>query len=122
MRRAAGLALLALGAASCDREPVREAALVPGGEAARAPAVVRLYGCGSCHVIPGIRGANGRVGPSLARIGEQQLLAGRIPNTPDNLMRWIVDPHALVPGTAMPATGISAAEARDVAAYLYRLR
>jgi cytochrome c1 len=40
-------------------------------------------------------------------------------NTPENLVRWIVDPRAVNPHTAMPVTGISAAEARDVVAYLY---
>jgi cytochrome c len=40
-------------------------------------------------------------------------------NSPDNLTRWMVSPQTFSPRSAMPATGISEAEARDVAAYLY---
>jgi cytochrome c2 len=38
------------------------------------------------------------------------------------MIRWIVNPRAVNPGTAMPVTGISPAEARHVAAYLYAQR
>jgi cytochrome c1 len=38
------------------------------------------------------------------------------------MVRWIVNPPFIDPLTAMPATGITEAEARDVAAYLYSLR
>ena len=38
------------------------------------------------------------------------------------LTAWLRDPPALDPGTAMPAQGLSAPEAQDVAAYLYTLR
>jgi cytochrome c1 len=40
-------------------------------------------------------------------------------NSPDNLVQWIVTPQKFSPRSAMPATGILEAEARDVAAYLY---
>jgi cytochrome c1 len=36
--------------------------------------------------------------------------------------RVIVNPKQFTPQTAMPITGISEREARDVAAYLYRLQ
>ena len=45
-----------------------------------------------------------------------------MPNTPQNLVRWIRDPHEIEPRTAMPNLGLSDPEARDVAAYLYTLR
>jgi cytochrome c len=35
------------------------------------------------------------------------------------MVRWIVNPQQFSPQTAMPATGITEEEARDVAAYLY---
>jgi cytochrome c1 len=44
-----------------------------------------------------------------------------LPNTPQNLVAWIRDPPGIDPLTAMPASGMSEAEARDVAAYLYTL-
>jgi cytochrome c oxidase assembly factor CtaG len=108
---------------ACERgSPVREAALVPGGEPARAPALIARHGCGSCHVIPGIPGAVGRAGPPLARLGERRVIAGRLPNTPENVVRFTVDPYAVDPASLMPDTGIGAAEARHVVAYLLRAR
>ncbi len=71
------------------------------------------FGCGSCHTIPGVRGADAMVGPPLN---------GRLPNTPENLVHWIVTPQTVEPGTAMPNLGVSEREARDMAAYLYKLR
>ena len=56
----------------------------------------------------------GAQGPLAARL----YLAGTLPNTPENLVRWIRDPKGVKPETAMPVTGISDEEARDVAAYL----
>jgi cytochrome c len=68
-----------------------------------------------------VTGARGRVGPPLDEVARQVYVGGVVTNTPDNLIRWIVDPREIDPKTAMPATGISRAEARDVAAYLYSL-
>ena len=80
------------------------------------------YGCPACHTIPGVKNANGNVGPPLARIGERTYIAGMLRNTPPNLVRWIREPQAVVPGNAMPDMGVSEADARDIAAYLYTLR
>ena len=48
--------------------------------------------------------------------------AGQLVNSPDNLIRWIVDPQTVEPGTAMPNLGVILAVARDMAAYLYTLQ
>jgi cytochrome c2 len=80
------------------------------------------YGCASCHTIPGVPGADGKVGPSLQSLGARVYIAGVTPNTPETLMTWIENPRSIDPKTAMPVTGISREEARDVAAYLYTLR
>jgi cytochrome c2 len=92
---------------------------ITGGDASQAPAVLRRYGCAACHTIPGIAGADGQVGPALSGIVHRVYIGGVAPNTPENLVRWIVSPQSLSPGSAMPPSGISEAEARDVAAYLY---
>ena len=92
-----------------------------GGSPDHAPALLIHYGCGGCHAIPGVPGARGLVGPPLAGLGKRVFIAGVVNNTPDNLIRWIVNPRELSPRTAMPVTGISEDEARDVAAYLYAL-
>jgi cytochrome c2 len=95
----------------------RAAALV-AGDPSRAPLLMLRHGCAGCHAVPGLAGPQGMVGPALGGIGQRLFLAGRIANTPDNLVRWIRDPKGVDPKTAMPVTGISDEEARDVAAYL----
>jgi mono/diheme cytochrome c family protein len=89
------------------------------GDPQRAPAHITRYGCGGCHAIPGIQGADGRVAGPLGGLRERVYVGGVLRNTGENLTRWILDPPAFSPGTAMPVTGISEQEARDVAAYLY---
>ena len=110
MRRAIPVALLAillLGGCQPAHSPAE----------ARGLAALRAYGCHTCHVIPGVRGADALVGPSLERMGARLYLAGRRPNTPDNMVRWIRDPASIDPETAMPNVGVSEADARDIAAY-----
>ena len=80
------------------------------------------YGCGSCHTIPGIRGANGLVGPPLFWFSRRTFIAGELPNTPQNLVHWVQAPKTVEPATAMPTLGLNDQQARDVAAYLYTLR
>jgi cytochrome c len=94
---------------------------VPGGDARQGRQAVRTYGCGACHVIPGVTGATGLVGPPLNSFARRAYVAGNLPNTPPNLIRWIQTPQAVEPGTAMPNLGVGEADARDIAAYLYTL-
>jgi cytochrome c len=58
--------------------------------------------------------------PPLHRFYQRSFIAGRLPNTEDNLIRWIQDPQQVEPGTAMPDLGVTEDEARDIAAYLYQ--
>jgi cytochrome c1 len=71
--------------------------------------------------IPGIEGANASVGPPLYEMAERSLIAGNLPNTPDNLVLWIQHPQQIEPGSDMPEMGISEPVARDIAAYLYEV-
>jgi cytochrome c len=93
-----------------------------GGDAARGRDVIEQYGCGSCHTIPGVRGARGLVGPPLLWFSRRTYIAGELPNTPENLVRWVRAPQSVEATTAMPTLGLSERQARDVAAYLYTLR
>jgi len=95
---------------------------VVGGNARRGPALIEAYGCAACHTVPGVRNANGNVGPPLTRFGDRTYIAGVLRNTPENLIRWIRVPQSVVPGNAMPDMGVTDAQARDIAAYLYTLR
>lgn len=117
-----GLGLAVLLAACGPGEAERAAVAQTGGDPERGRAALRSYGCAVCHSIPGVRGPRGQVGPPLDAIGARSHLAGRLPNTPDNMIRWIRDPQSVDRGTAMPSFGVSEAEARDMAAYLYTLR
>ncbi len=95
---------------------------VPGGDPVEGQLAIVRHGCGGCHVIPGIRQATGRVGPRLNDLRNQVYLAGVLPNTPENLVLWIQHPEEVNPRTAMPDLDLTEEEARDIAAYLYRMR
>lgn len=118
MRAALALILLA-GAATAQGTDARRA--VPGGDAAAGAALMAGYGCGVCHTIPGLRGARGTVGPDLTGIAGRDFIAGSLPNRPGEMIRWLVDPAVFAPDSAMPDMGVTLAEARDIAAYLYTL-
>jgi cytochrome c len=45
-----------------------------------------------------------------------------LPNTPANMLKWLHDPPAVDSLTAMPNVGVTPADARHIAAYLYTLR
>jgi cytochrome c len=105
-----------------SRIPITPEVSVAGASVLRGHDLVVEYGCGTCHVIPGVKGAVGRVGPNLTAYGERTYIVGSYRNTPDLLSRWIAQPQQLEPGTAMPNLGVSATEARDMAAYLLQLR
>ena len=82
---------------------------------------IRYYGCSSCHTIPGIQEANGKVGPPLNSFALRIYIAGEVPNTPGNLLHWIRNPHQIEQHTAMPEMGVSDEDSKDIAAYLYTL-
>lgn len=79
------------------------------------------YRCGTCHTIPGVPGSRGEVAQPLTAWRHRSYIAGRLPNRPDVLQRWIVSPQSLVPGTMMPRMGVSPPEAQAMAAYLFAL-
>jgi cytochrome c len=113
----AGVLLLV---ASCSKPQPGET--VVGGDPCRGAAAIAKYGCGSCHTIGGISGATGMVGPPLIGLRNRTYVAGMLPNNSTNLVRWISNPKTVNPGTAMPALGVSASEATDIAAYIYLIK
>jgi cytochrome c2 len=92
------------------------------GNAQHGKQLIRSYGCGACHMIPGVEAARGLVGPPLLFLAERTMIAGELPNTPANLTHWIQHPREVEPKTAMPELGVTEDEAYDIAAYLYTLR
>ena len=109
-------------AAPVDRGP---AVLTPGpGPSIGDPQVGRQLlidkGCGGCHTVRGVPGASGLVGPNLTNVGLRPTLAGEsIPNSPEMMERWLLDPAALKPGALMPSLGLTPTEARDLTAFLF---
>lgn len=115
-----GLLLMLVWVGACGGE-ARESQIlaINGGDAVAGKVAIGKFGCGSCHVIPGVERARGLVGPPLTDLAWRAYIAGRAPNTPKNLEAWIRLPDSVEPGTAMPTLGVSREEARDIAAYLY---
>lgn len=121
-RIAAALMLSALlGAEGCGEGDVYEDKLLVEGDPGSGRVIIAEKDCGVCHTIPGVRGARGKVGPSLAGFAQRGYIAGELPNRPSLLVRWLPNAPELAPGTAMPAIPMTEREARDIAAYLYRL-
>ncbi len=87
----------------------------------RAKLALRQYACVACHQIPGVTGSPTHVGPPLHGLARRGLIAGRLPNTPDNLVRWIRAPQRVKPGTAMPDVGVTPEDAQLMAGYLSRV-
>lgn len=119
----ARLALAAvLLAAACGGRPQSRPRAAGLGDVRAGIAAMEAYGCGSCHVYPGAgRGSDAYVGPPLDRWARRSFIAGSLPNSQANLVRWILDPQALRPGTAMPELGVTETDALDIAAYLLSL-
>lgn len=117
---AAAVVVNALGAAALREVPVKHP--LAGANPDHGRELLGSYGCGSCHTIPGVTAARGKVGPPLVGLDDRAYIAGELTNDGDNLARWIHDPQGVEPGVAMPDLGVGMDSARDIAAYLYTLR
>ena len=114
MRLIALIAVLAL--AGCKAE------YTAPGDPDNGRLLLRQFGCGQCHSIPGVADAAGEAGPPLARVRERVYLGGVLPNTPSNMAAWIRDPRRFDPRTRMPALGVTESQARDMVAYLWEAK
>jgi cytochrome c1 len=117
------LALLALVACTpAARRAEQQARERFGGDPQRGAELIRRTGCGGCHRIPGITGAAGRAAPALQHLAAEPYLPGALPNTPENVVRWIAAPHSIKPETKMPDYGLTRQQASDIATYLWAQR
>jgi sulfur-oxidizing protein SoxX len=112
------LLVLALGGCVDKTHTPRQLA---GADPERGRSIVKRLACASCHEIPGVDWPRGEVGGSLEGFGRRPLIAGRFPNQPDVLVRWLRNAPDLAPTTGMPPAQLTPAEARHVAAFLYSL-
>jgi cytochrome c len=110
-------------ALACAREPAAPAHTpAPAGDAAKGKDAILRYGCTSCHVIPGIEGPRGMVGPPLDHWTTRKVLGKSTPNTHANVVQWIRSPQSMDPENTMPNLDVSEGDAHDIAAYLETLK
>jgi mono/diheme cytochrome c family protein len=94
----------------------------PGAASAeRGRVAMTQYACNACHTVPGVTGSDVHVGPPLGGIARRGLIAGAVPNTEEQMVRWIRDPHSIDPQTTMPNMQVGDQDARDIAAFLATL-
>lgn len=103
-------------------QTLRPYAIAVSGNAEHGRRLMEEKGCGACHTVPGVHGADGLVGPPLLYFSRRTMIAGELPNTQQNLVQWIEHPRQVNPKTAMPDLGVDDDQAYDITAYLYTLR
>jgi len=108
--------------ARATADQASEASWETEGAVKRGRVAIQQYACPTCHVIPGIRGPDAQVGPSLDGIAGQVYIAGVLLNNPTHMIEWLRYPQKVKPLSAMPNLGVTERDARDIAAYLYTLR
>ena len=122
------VAACAGGGAPPTTAPAKTAATTPApgkaeeGDPNAGKQLIVSKGCGSCHVVPGMPEAKGTVGPSLAGFAGRPQIAGTLPNNRDNVEKWLKNPPAVKPGTAMPNLGLTDKETDDLSAFLATLK
>jgi len=95
----------------------------PAGNVARGQQLVGQYGCNVCHIVPGIEGPQGSLGPSLAGLASRPTISlGTVQNTRANLVQFIQNPASLNPQSTMAPVGVTPGDAEDIAAYLMTLK
>ena len=121
-RRAPAAPACGARSARAPAAPVTVSPVAPEPDVDRGRRALYQHSCTACHVIPGVVGAQVHVGPPLKGIASRQFIAGTLLNTPDNMVRWLVQTQQVKPGTAMPQLGIAQEDARDMAGYLATLK
>jgi cytochrome c len=114
--------VLFLSAAACVGYNQSDAAYEKYSIYEQGRSALKNYGCARCHTIPGVVGADGNIGPSLERIATRNYIAGVLPNTPQNMRRWITNPPAVDEQTAMPKLNLSPQDLHTILVYLDTLR
>jgi cytochrome c2 len=131
MKRTA-LALLLLATVACQKHESRPAspaagdgapvAASAGGDVERGKMLVQQYGCLTCHIVPGIDGPRGMVGPSLEAFASRPMIINKVKNDLPTLTRYLQNPQQVDPQTAMPNLGLSEPDAKAIATFLHTLK
>ncbi len=78
--------------------------------------------CVGCHTIQGIPEAQGKVGPELTHQASNSLIVDVLPNTEENLKKYLKDPAAVKPGALMPNQYLLDSEIEALVAFLRTLK
>lgn len=93
-----------------------------GAEAVAGGEFITTIACGGCHTIRGTS-LTGVKGPDLTHFGSRSTIASvTLPNTPENLTRWLNDPAAIKPEALMPRIALPPERVAQVVAYLEELK
>jgi cytochrome c oxidase subunit II len=100
----------------------QQQAAVSDSSVAAGHALFQAKYCSICHTVRGTP-AVGQVGPDLTHLMSRDTIgSGSVPNTPENLRRWIHNPETFKPGVLMPPQNLTDKELDQIAAYLSTLR
>ena len=100
----------------------KPAAQPTGAEAVAGGKLIQTISCGSCHTIRGTP-MKGTFGPDLTHFGSRSGIAAyTLPNTPENLLAWLVDPQAIKPECTMPTVPLPLPQQQQLVAYLEELK
>ena len=111
---ALGLALLLVSAIP-GVVPASGGAAAARGDAQRGEALFRAKGCATCHVNSRIPGRTGEFGGGYPATAPDLTSYA---NDPALLRRWLRDPQAVKPTTAIPNLDLSDDEIADLIAFL----
>lgn len=77
--------------------------------------------CRNCHALAGVPAATATIAPDLSNLGDRQTLgAGVLPNSRENLVKWLNNPQIYKPGCYMPDFHLSPADVQALTEYLWR--
>ncbi len=92
------------------------------GDAENGKALFISKACTGCHTIQGIPEAQGKVGLELTHQASNSLIVDVLPNTEDNLKKYLKDPTAVKPGALMPNQYLTDIEVEALVAFLRTLK
>lgn len=104
--------------ATSDAASCPPAASAPPYSTEEAQITLRQYACDTCHIIENMVGPTTHVGPPLEELYRRKYIAGVLPNTPENMVRWIMNPQDVSPHTLMPDLDVTEPHARTMTRYL----
>lgn len=121
MKRAVAVVCFLLASCREAEKPAAPPPPPPIGNAEAGRQHIEKYSCVACHVIPGITGDGGSLGPDLAGFASRPTINGRVPKKPETVVAYLQNPSAVDPETSMPPLGLTEPEAKDITAYLMTL-